>query len=421
MTNGRFDTPPPPPPPEDVGPRRAALKSRKKERRKRIGQAALAGVLAAALIAGAVTLLGDDELEPDAAPRARPSEPADPTRSVLLLGTRTNETDEARVVWVSLLSLNQESQTGSIIYIPAHTAVEVPGRGLQGIDDAWETGGVPLVLVTLENLLGTRIEGYLELSNNDALVLLDRFGSLSLTVPEDVRVSAGANRVRLILAAGDQNLAPPFLVDLLYTVGVDGNDVELGSRHLSFWDALFDRFADDPEAMGAAVRGAEGALAASDTSRQDLASLFASLAEMEGEDRTVRALPVTPLEVPGDRLYATDETELQTFISQVLGERPGSSEVIRVQILNGNGEPGIGQVVADRLIGQGFRVILSGNARRLNYQTTKIITYDASPEGQALARRAQELLKVGQVQVSVQEQGIVDLTIVVGKDFLRTL
>ena len=68
---------------------------------------------------------------------------------------------------------------------------------------------------------------------------------------------------------------------------------------------------------------------------------------------------------------------------------------------------------------EGFRVILSGNARRFDYETTIIVTYDESEEGQALAERARELLGVGEVQISAQHQGSVDLTIVLGKDFLR--
>jgi ABC-type uncharacterized transport system substrate-binding protein len=47
------------------------------------------------------------------------------------------------------------------------------------------------------------------------------------------------------------------------------------------------------------------------------------------------------------------------------------------------------------------------------------VSYDQSDAGLQTAERAQRLLGVGEVQVSSQGQGIVDLTIVVGKDFLR--
>jgi LytR cell envelope-related transcriptional attenuator len=73
------------------------------------------------------------------------------------------------------------------------------------------------------------------------------------------------------------------------------------------------------------------------------------------------------------------------------------------------------------LVGQGFRVILSGNASRFTYKRTHIVTYESSDEARAIAEEARELLGVGVVRVSAQEQGIVDLTVVVGKDFLRTL
>jgi NAD(P)-dependent dehydrogenase (short-subunit alcohol dehydrogenase family) len=96
-----------------------------------------------------------------------------------------------------------------------------------------------------------------------------------------------------------------------------------------------------------------------------------------------------------------------------------AADEIEVQILNGNGVPGIGQEVAQRLIAHGFRVLLTGNAQRLDYKKTLIVTYDSSPQGQAMAERARELLGVGVVQVATQRQDIVDLTIVVGRDFLR--
>jgi len=50
-----------------------------------------------------------------------------------------------------------------------------------------------------------------------------------------------------------------------------------------------------------------------------------------------------------------------------------------------------------------------------------IVSYDDSEKGLDLAERAKELLGVGEVQIAGQQQGIVDLTIVVGKDFLDTL
>nr|MBA2725416.1 LCP family protein [Actinomycetota bacterium] len=305
-------------------------------------------------------------------------------------------------------------------YVPAHTASEIPGRGLQGLGDAYESGGVPLFLVSAENLFGVGIDRYLQISENDARVLFQKLGPLTVEVPDEVRVAAGPGRTKLLFVPGRQRLPAAFLTRFLFTLGLEADDIDLGGRHLAFWDAMFETFADDPDALAAAFRGAENVLTESDASAAEHAEFFAALAALSPEDRINRSLTVTSLEVPGNRLYAADTGELMSFIADVVGAGAVAEIKTRVQILNGNGFPGIGEEVATRLVGEGFRVILSGNAKRLDYEKTLIITYDSSPEGQALARRAQDLLGVGELQISTQDQGIVDLTIVVGKDFLRT-
>jgi hypothetical protein len=123
--------------------------------------------------------------------------------------------------------------------------------------------------------------------------------------------------------------------------------------------------------------------------------------------------------VVGDtELYSTSATEVRTFVEDTFGDLPALEDEVRVQILNGNGVPGIGDQVANKLVGEGFRVVLSGNAERLDYADTLILVYESTLEAQASGERVRELLGVGEVQVSGQPQGIVDLTIVVGRDFI---
>lgn len=323
-------------------------------------------------------------------------------------------------MWLSLLTYDSDKEAASVVYIPAHAAVEVPGRGLQGVGDALVSGGPPLMVVSTENLLGIEIDSYLDLSDRDARVLFEATGPISVDVPSEVKVSVGNDRARLILDEGLQRLGASFLVDLLYTRGLDSDDVELGSRHIAFWDALFESFADEPENLSAAVRSAGGSLVESDVDPGDHARLLETIASLDRTARTITTLPVQQVSVGGSELYSVDVAEVHALVSDLgLGSGVPRNEV-RVQVLNGNGVPGIGQEVAEVLIGAGFRVVLTGNARRLNYEDTLIITYDDSEQGQALAERVRKLVGVGEVQISEQSQGIVDLTIVIGKDFLRT-
>jgi hypothetical protein len=233
-------------------------------------------------------------------------------------------------------------------------------------------------------------------------------------------VAAGNDRTRLIFVEGPQDLNPEMLASLLYEPGIDGDDIEVGGRHLAFWDALLDRFESDPASLGDAVAQAESALASSDAESEEHAALFETLAGFGSGELTLAQLPVRPISAGDSELYAPEAAELADFIEDTIGIRVSTRDEVRVQILNGNGVPGIGQKVARELVGHGFRVVLSGNARELTHRKTLIVTYDPTNVGRVLAQRAKELLGVGQVQVSAQQQGIVDLTIVVGKDFLRT-
>jgi anionic cell wall polymer biosynthesis LytR-Cps2A-Psr (LCP) family protein len=403
--------------PGGVGPRRAALHERKRKRRLAVWVAAGAAILVAI---GLFSVLSGDDPNGDADPgddvsSAAPDE--DRVETMLLYGTN-EDAEDAGAAWVSLVSLDRERERGSVVYIPAHTAVEVPGRGLLPLGEAGAAGDVPLLLASTESLLGIEIDRYLELSENDARVLFAQLGPLEVDVPAEVSVPAGDSQTQLIFPEGEQTVEAERLADLLYVTGVDGDDVELGSRHLAFWDAVFDTFGERAGELEETIAAAGEVLGESDRTPEENAALLAELASYPAEAISLNTLPVSQVTVGDDELYNIDEEELAQFVQTTIGARSSEGTETRVQILNGNGVPGIGEEVSQLLVGEGFRVILSGNAENLDYRRTLIVTYDRSEEGLALAERARELLGVGEVQVSGQDQGIVDLTIVVGKDFL---
>jgi hypothetical protein len=412
-------TPPGGSPPR--GPRRAALRERRRHRRRTVGvvaaSCALAAVVAAAI--GALLDARTASVAPEVAPGGASRPQRDAVSTTLLIGTNEGRRPaSASVLWLAIAAYDASRERGGILYVPAHVAAEVPGRGLQGLGDAFSSAGIPLLLVSAENLLDVDIDHYLELSRQDARVLFHATGPLTVDVPADVRVGLGRDRARLIFSEGDQRLPATFLERLLYTAGLDGDDAELGSRHLAFWDALLERFEDAPEGLGRAVRRAGGSLRESDRRPAQLGRLFRHLAELDPQRRTLAVLPVEQVGTGGEELYRVDQSEARELLDLTIGPTRARDEE-RVQVLNGNGAPGIGQAIARRLVGHGFKIILSGNAPRLDYPRTRIVTYDSSAAGLAAARRARALIGLGVVQVSAQPQGIVDLTVVVGKDFLR--
>jgi hypothetical protein len=321
--------------------------------------------------------------------------------------------------WMTLLTVDPQRHRGAVVYIPAHTAAEVAGQGLQGLGEALRVGGRRLLLLSAENFLGARIDHYVGLTRADSRSLFDGMGPLSVDVPADVRVATGGGNARLVLNEGGQGLSRRRLTDLLYVVGLEGDDVELGGRHLAFWEALLDRVRRNPAAVRRAVAQAGDAFDGGDAHAADYASVLSSLGSLPPEAVRLTILPVRQVSVGGAELYAADQDEMTQFLRDTLPLSSAGGYETDIQILNGNGEPGVGREAAELLLGRGFRLVRSGNAADFDHRRTLIVTYDTSARGRRLAQRARRLLGVGQVLVSAQEQGIVDLTIVVGRDFLR--
>jgi LytR cell envelope-related transcriptional attenuator len=152
----------------------------------------------------------------------------------------------------------------------------------------------------------------------------------------------------------------------------------------------------------------------------DVAWAPTDLAEAERPGTVVRALSaaagsnVATLqadEVASGILRPSPEQVTEALVEAFAGP---ATEAVPVIVLNGNGVPGIGEAVAERIIPGGFRVAVSQNASDFDHVETLVVV--GSPDDVALAERVRDLLGVGSVSVSVGS-GIAPVTIVVGKDF----
>jgi LCP family protein required for cell wall assembly len=99
----------------------------------------------------------------------------------------------------------------------------------------------------------------------------------------------------------------------------------------------------------------------------------------------------------------------------------GKPEWVRIEILNGTGEPGVAAQTRDLLQSQGWQVVSIGDADRSDYGRTIIINYGVPDE---LVERVGVDLELDPALSSLQGLNIsapVDVRIVVGRDFLSHL
>ena len=115
----------------------------------------------------------------------------------------------------------------------------------------------------------------------------------------------------------------------------------------------------------------------------------------------------------GSDVYRVRQSDLDSVLKSALPGAPVGR--VRVQILNGSGALGVAEQVASRLVPTGARVVLTGNADSFAYRQTQVVFYERSKQAAALA--VQKALGAGRLVFSRRPLDVVDVTLVIGKDF----
>lgn len=134
-------------------------------------------------------------------------------------------------------------------------------------------------------------------------------------------------------------------------------------------------------------------------------------------DALIVPLPVKTISIAGDVYFEAQKKQIADVLRSWWGvQDTAEKRPLRVKILNGNGLPGIGGEAAKVLIKAGFRVVDVANAGDFPkpHPKTKVIVYRATG---AQVTTIRKLLGVGQVENSRLEQDVVDVVVVLGKDY----
>jgi LytR cell envelope-related transcriptional attenuator/LytR_cpsA_psr family len=279
-------------------------------------------------------------------------------------------------------------QPPAVVSLPSEMTFTVPGQGDGTVDEAIALEGSSF-RVAVSNLLGVWVDHFAVMDRDGLGALVDRMGGIGVDLQEAFETeeeTLGPGEVRLTGEQVDEYL------------NVHGRATELR------WQLVL---------QGLLAKRA--LLLQSDLEETDDATAVADILG-DAKGSAVQQVPVEDLGGDlQDPLIKADPEELPGFVSAAFGE--GRGETVPVIVVNGNGEPGVGESVAAKIVPEGFRVVLSQNADRFDHDTTAVIA--SGDEHLDAARRVQEALGVGEVQVTRVPSGLADVTIVVGKDYGR--
>jgi polyisoprenyl-teichoic acid--peptidoglycan teichoic acid transferase len=387
--------------------------------------------VAALFTAFSIGLLGGGGDDGDApvvdAPDAAPGDP----QPAVTVVTTTEGPDGTEVANIALLAVDREAGEGTILLVPPATIADVPGHGSFRLGEAFDFGGAGLVGVSLDNLLGVRADAVVTVSEAGWASWLDPLGGVEVDLATPVVDRAEDGSGTTLLPAGPQTLGGDGLATALTFRSDDESQLDQLPRVQAVLLALLDRFRADPPALDALFTGevtdldvvgtvgAPDGEAAADT---DLVrTVLAELATAREQDAvTTLTLPVSPLGTGTEDAYRPDADRISALVDDRLAASrpdPGVAGGRTLQLLNGNGVPGVGAEVAAVLQPAGYRVLLTGNADRFTYDVTRIVVYDEQPDTLAAARDVRDRLGVGEIERSGTPQSVVDLTIVIGRDF----
>ena len=360
----------------------------------------LLAVLGAVLIVGTSVVLSWLALRDNTQPESDVGLPTASGSSVLTVITG----HDGRAQSIALLVAHPTDGSELVLFPPSLLAI-LPGFGESEIADMVRFEGPALAKTTVTNLLGTRIDAVVHLEAPTFAAAIGRPLTVDLANPLLLPESDG---LTVLAAEGSAERDLDMLVTLLTNQG-DGDQLEWLDRQGSVWRAVLEAV-EDEGAIAERLTG--GAIGSVETALQ------AVVVAARDPELLVTAVPVRRIEAAGGdtERYQLPSSAAASFVADrfaflVIREEPRP----RVEVLNGNGRIGTTGPIAAVLVEKGYRIVKTDNADRDNYPDTQVIAQGREHQQDAID--VQRILGSGEVLLEIrQPSGIVDLTIIVGRD-----
>ena len=223
---------------------------------------------------------------------------ADPV-TFLLVGSDTRaditagEVPDARSDAIMIARFSADRQHAQIVSIPRDSWVDIPGHGKNKINAAYAFGGPSLLVQTVEDLTGVRIDHYAAISFNGLIDMTDALGGVDVTVAATTSwgpytFTQGVNHLD-----GDQ---ARWYVGQRH--GLAGGDFDREKRQQNYLRAMFTKLLgqgtfSNPGKLNTVLEDVTGSVAVdSGLSNTDLLQMAYSLRDVQPSDVDFLTAPV---------------------------------------------------------------------------------------------------------------------------------
>jgi hypothetical protein len=295
---------------------------------------------------------------------------------------------------LTVLALGNGDTGGSVLFVPVHTVMGGAGADrAQTLSAAFVDGGAGALGRAVNVVLGFGFDELSVLDDARWAELVQPVAPLTVDSPDPVRTPAFA--AGAIVVAADK--VGPYLA----ARSVRESDLARLARHVAFWRAWLG-------AVGEA--SAPGAVPGETT-----AGVGRFVRGLAKGVVAIETLEVAVGEAPDTYVYdpVVGGPQLARLVPFPTGA--DSAPRVRLRVLDGVGVEGLAVSAAQQLVPAGAEVAVIGNADRFGYDTTSVRYTDEAqrPAAEAMVKA----LGLGAVEVVAVVEDVVDLTIVIGKDF----
>lgn len=371
--------------------------------------------------------------------------------TVLVLGIdeRCDETGPTRTDTMMLLTMDPVGMTGSILSIPRDLWVEIPGFGVEKINQAnflgelyeYPEGGPGLAVDTVEAALGIKVPYYLTVNFKGFVQVIDEIGGIEVEVIEDIRDDTypdncyGYDPFRI--TSGKHRLDGESALKYARTRATFGGDVDRAARQQQvvlavrqkilqldmipklmmqapeFWSILQDNVRTNLTLEEIIQLG----LLAQDIPEGNIRAAVIDYDYVYNQvtaDGQAVLVPIREnIRALRDELFALPAVPTPAIenLSQTTAE-----ENARVAIYNGTSRFGLAAATEAYLIDNEINVVEIGNADSSEYRTTQIIDYGSHP---ATTRYLTQLMLVPPLNISSSSKplGDFDVLVILGDDW----
>ncbi len=371
-----------------------------------------------------------------------------PAINVLLLGTdaRPDDADVPRTDTMLLVTLSPAEGTAGLLSLPRDLWLPIPGLGFEskintayqlGETEGYPGGGPQLAKDTISSFIGQPVQYYVRVNFQGFVELIDLIDGVDVVVPATIHDEKFPTQDYGIetfhLDAGVQHLDGETALKYVRTRNLD-DDYSRARRQQQVIRAVADKVLRAnmlPTLLPKLPRLFYTMRSSIETDIPMAMQLdFANYAR-DASLREVRQLVLDS--AYGTETYADngawillpDRARVRSALagffapaSTASGAGQNGTEWVRIEVLNGTGEPGVAARTRDMLEAQGWKVVSIGDADRNDYGRTLIINYGVPKE---LVDKVGTDLEI-QPNLSsldgLDASAPVDVRIVVGRDFL---